>query len=66
MTKRTSGIDRYSTFGLREVWLEEFFTYGDEWLENNSLGPKQVPAVTHWLAEAQLIDSNTKKTTKRI
>jgi len=64
MTKRTSGIDRYSTFGLREVWLEEFFTYGDEWLENNSLGPKQVPAVTHWLAEAQLIDSNTKKTTK--
>ena len=36
MTKRTSGIDRYSTFGLREVWLEEFFTYGDEWLENNS------------------------------
>ena len=64
MTKRTSGIDRYSTFGLREVWLEEFFTYGDEWLENNSLGPKQVPAVTHWLAEAQLIDSKTNKTTR--
>ena len=64
MTKRTSGIDRYSTFGLREVGLEEFFTYGDEWLENNSLGPKQVPAVTHWLAEAQLIDSKTNKTTK--
>lgn len=40
MKKRTSGIDKYSTFGLRETWLEEFFDYGDEWLDNNSLGPK--------------------------
>lgn len=64
MKKRTSGIDKYSTFGLRETWLEEFFDYGDEWLDNNSLGPKQVPAVTNWLSEAELIDYKTKKTTK--
>ena len=64
MQKRTSGIDKYSTFGLREGWLEEFFDYGDEWLDNNSLGPKQVPAVTNWLSEAGLIDHKTKKTTE--
>lgn len=64
MRKRTTGIDKYSTFGLREAWLEEFLEYGDEWLENNSLGPKQIPAVKNWLAEAELIDGKTKKTTE--
>ena len=64
MRKRTSGIDKYSTFGLRKVWLEEFFNYGDEWLDNNSLGPKQIPAVINWLSEANLIDQKTKKTTE--
>ena len=64
MTKRTSGIDKYSTFGLREEWLEEFIEYGDEWLENNSLGPKQIPAITNWLTEANLIERKTNKTTK--
>lgn len=64
MRKRTSGIDKYSTFGLREEWLEEFLEYGNEWLDNNSLGPKQIPAVTSWLSEANLIDQKTKKTTK--
>ena len=64
MKKRTSGIDRYSTFGLRQGWLEEFFDFGDSWLENNSLGPKQKPAVKNWLAEAGLIDSKSKKTTE--
>ena len=64
MTKRTSGLDKYSTFGLREEWLEEFIEYGDEWLENNSLGPKQIPAITNWLTEANLIERKTNKTTK--
>ena len=64
MKKRTSGIDRYSTFGLRQGWLEEFFDFGDSWLENNSLGPKQKPAVKNWLAEAGLIDPKSKKTTE--
>ena len=64
MKKRTSGIDRYSTVGLRQGWLEEFFDFGDSWLENNSLGPKQKPAVKNWLAEAGLIDPKSKKTTE--
>lgn len=60
MKKRTSGIDRYSTFGLRQGWLEEFLDFGDSWLKNNSLGPKQKPAVKFWLAEAGLIDLKTR------
>jgi len=63
MNKKTTGIDKYSTFGLREQWLEEFFDYGDDWLENNNLGPKQVPALINWLSEAKLINHKTKKTT---
>lgn len=64
MKRRTSGIDRYSTFGLRQGWLEEFLDFGDSWLKENSLGPKQKPAVNNWLAEAGLIDSKTKKITE--
>lgn len=63
MAKKTTGIDKYSTFGLREMWLEEFFDYGDEWLESNSLGPKQIPAVTNWLSEAGLLDKKSMKMT---
>ena len=65
MNKRTSGIDKYSTFGLREIWLEEFFDFGDEWLVDNTLGPKQIPAVKNWLSEAELIvgSKNNEKTT---
>lgn len=64
MRKKTTGIDKYSTFGLREGWLEEFFELNDEWIDNNILGPKQVPAVVNWLSEAGLMDSKSKKPTK--
>ncbi|WP_323737504.1 phosphoadenosine phosphosulfate reductase family protein (plasmid) [Methanosphaera sp. ISO3-F5] len=64
MNKKTTGIDKYSTFGLREEWLEEFFYFGDDWLENNNLGPKQVPALLNWLSEANLINRKTKKMTQ--
>lgn len=63
MSKKTSGIDRYSTFGLRQIWLDEFFEIGDEWLEDNTLGPKQVPAVRNWLIDANLIDAKSRKLT---
>lgn len=61
MKKKTSGIDKYSTFGLRQEWLNEFFVSGEEWLSNNTLGPKQVPAVLRWLIDAEILD-RTKKT----
>ena len=63
MKKKTSGIDKYSTFGLREEWLSSFLNFGDLWLEKNNLGPKQIPAVLHWLIDAELIEPKTKKTT---
>lgn len=62
MKKRTSGIDKYSSFGLREQWLEEFLDFSEEWLDNNSLGPKQIPAVKNWLSEANLIEGKNEIT----
>ena len=59
--KRTGGIDKYSTFGIREEWLNEFLNFGDVWLENNNLGPKQIKAMIRWLIDAELIDPKTKK-----
>ena len=64
MAKRTSGIDKYSTFGLRQEWLEEFLDYGNDWSDNQSLGPKQIPAVTNWLIEAELMVHKTKEITE--
>ncbi len=63
MKKKTGGIDKYSTFGLREEWLSSFLNFGDRWLEKNNLGPKQIPAVLHWLIDAELVEPKTKKTT---
>lgn len=59
--KRTGGIDKYSTFGIREEWLNEFLGFGDGWLDNNNLGPKQVQAMIRWLIDADLIELKTKK-----
>ena len=64
MAKRTSGIDKYSTFGLRQVWLEEFLDYGNDWSENNNLGSRQVPAVINWLSESELMIHETKEITE--
>lgn len=60
--KKTGGIDKYSTFGIREEWLNEFFIFGDNWLDNNNLGPKQVQAMIRWLVDALLLEPKTKKT----
>lgn len=63
---KTSGIDRYSTFGLREEWLSSFFDLQDDWFIENSrlLGPKQIPAMINWLREAELVDLKEKKVTE--
>ena len=64
MRKKTAGIDKYSTFGMREEWLKSFFIYGNKWLESNNLGNKQVMATLHWLTDAELIDTKTKEITQ--
>ena len=62
---KTSGIDKYSTFGLREEWLNAFFEEMDDWFEGYAnLGPKQIPAMLNWLREAELVDPKEKKTTE--
>lgn len=62
---KTSGVDKYSTFGLREEWLASFFDQMDDWFDGYSgLGPKQIPAMLNWLREAELVDAKEKKVTK--
>lgn len=59
---KTSGVDKYSTFGLREEWISNFFYYGDDWFGTYpGLGPKMIPAAINWLREAELIDRREKK-----
>lgn len=62
---KTSGIDKYSTFGLRDEWLASFFEQMDDWFDGYAnLGPKQIPAMLNWLREAELVDAKEKKTSK--
>lgn len=59
---KTSGIDRYSTFGLRDEWVDVFFDKGNEWFGSYpNLGTKMIPAAINWLREAEMIDSKEKK-----
>jgi len=64
LSVKSSGIDKYSTFGLREMWLANFFDEMDNWFINNGgLGVRQVPAMINWLREAELLEIKDKKTT---
>ena len=63
---RTSGIDRYSTFGLRDEWADVFFDKGDEWFGlYPNLGTKMIPAAKNWLREAELIDERENKVSSK-
>lgn len=62
---KTSGIDKYSTFGLRDEWLSSFFDQMNNWFDGYAnLGSKQIPAMLNWLREAELIDGKEKKVTE--
>jgi phosphoadenosine phosphosulfate reductase len=63
MRNKTRGIDRYSTFGMREEWLNEFLSFEDNWLDDNILGPKQIKAMINWLSDSKLIDAKNKRFT---
>ena len=63
---RTSGIDRYSTFGLRDEWVDVFFDKGEDWFGTYpNLGTKMIPAAINWLREAELIDDKEKKVSNK-
>lgn len=62
---KTSGIDKYSTFGMRDKWLASFFEQMDDWFDGYAkLGPKQIPAMLNWLREAELVEAREKKVTQ--
>lgn len=62
--KAKSGIDRYNTFGLKEEWLSVFFSDPESFFTENTagLGVKQIPAMTNWLKEAEIIDDKKELT----
>ena len=61
---RTSGVDKYSTFGLRNIWLDAFFNeFNDYFIDYGGCGSKQIVAMLNWLREAELVDLKEKKTT---
>ncbi len=65
LSVKSSGIDKYSTFGLRELWLANFFGEMDNWfVKNGGLGVRQVPAMINWLRESELLEIKEKKTTE--
>lgn len=59
---KTSGIDKYSTFGMRENWLADFLNNSDNYFEtNNGLGTKMVPACINWFRDAEILETKDKK-----
>jgi phosphoadenosine phosphosulfate reductase len=68
LSLKSSSIDKYSTFGMRESeedqWVSNFFHQMDNWfIDNGGLGVKQVPAMINWLRESELLEIKEKKTT---
>jgi 3'-phosphoadenosine 5'-phosphosulfate sulfotransferase (PAPS reductase)/FAD synthetase/ferredoxin len=63
---KSSGIDKYSTFGLREKWLSQYFQNIENYFEtgHNDLGTKMIPALTHWLRDAELLNRIDKKSSE--
>ena len=58
---KTSGIDKYSTFGLKVWWLERFFESPDTYFEgDHGLGVKMVPAAINWYRDAEIMDRKDK------
>ncbi|MDR3327432.1 MAG: phosphoadenosine phosphosulfate reductase family protein [Prevotellaceae bacterium] len=62
---KTSGIDKYSTFGMKENWVSDFFNNSEDYFEgNNSLGTKMIPACLNWFREAEILNISDKKISK--
>ena len=61
----TSGIDRYSTFGLKDKWVSNFFDNDVEFFQGGGqLGTKMVPACTNWFREAEILTEKDKQITE--
>ncbi|MCS7202778.1 MAG: hypothetical protein NZ841_08390, partial [Dictyoglomus sp.] len=60
-TKEIIGISKYSSFGLRKEWLNDFLNKGDDFFDNNSLGPKQLLALRFYLKDTEILEKNRSK-----
>ena len=62
--KAKSGIDRYSTFGLKEEWLDIFFADPESYFigNNSGIGEKQIHAMANWLKDAEIINNKKELT----
>ncbi len=59
---RSSGVDKYSTFGIKNEWFESLMEMGNEWFYNYpGLGPKMIPAAINWFRDARIVDGKDKK-----
>ena len=52
------GMNRYTTLGLRETFLEHFFELGNRCWSSKELGNLQYASLKVWLKEAELIEVN--------
>lgn len=52
------GMNRYTTFGLRETFLEHFFELQNDCWSSKELGNLQYASLKVWLKEAELIEVN--------
>ena len=52
------GMNRYTTLGLRESFLEHFFELGNDCWQSKELGNLQYASLKVWLKEAEIIEIN--------
>lgn len=64
MTTKVGNIDRYKNFGLKEEWLNDYFTeLNDYWTSNHGLNENyQIPSLKAWLKDAEIIDEKNNVT----
>ena len=53
-----ASIDRYKNFGLREDWVDSYFTSPEDfWESDHGLNKNyQIPSLRNWLKDAEIID----------
>lgn len=64
MTTKVGNIDRYKNFGLKEEWLNDYFTeLNNYWTSNHGLNENyQIPSLKAWLRDAEIIDDKNNVT----
>ena len=46
------GLNRYQHFGMRKIWLDEYFKDPENWWHKNELGNRQFEAMRVWLRDS--------------